>query len=219
MANIVIVGAQWGDEAKGKIIDYLASQVAMVVRFGGGNNAGHSVMVGSEEFKFHLIPAGILNPDVLCVIADGVVIDPGVLIAELEGLSARGISLANLKISGSAHVILPYHRLIERLQEEELGESKLGTTGRGIGPAYMDKAARVGIRMQELIDPGRFRERLQFVLREKNAILTKIYDQPPLDVEAILSEYQVYAEKLRPLCTGHYRDGIPNGAQWARSAV
>lgn len=198
MANIVIVGAQWGDEAKGKIIDYLASQVAMVVRFGGGNNAGHSVMVGSEEYKFHLIPAGILNPDIICVIADGVVIDPGVLVRELDGLAARGISLANLKISGSAHVILPYHRLLDSLQEEERGESKLGTTGRGIGPAYMDKAARVGIRMQEFIDPVRFAERLKFALREKNAILTQVYHQEPLDADAIISEYSAYADALRP---------------------
>lgn len=198
MANIVIVGAQWGDEAKGKIIDYLASRVAMVVRFGGGNNAGHSVMVGSEEYKFHLVPAGILNPDILCVIADGVVIDPGVLVQELAGLASRGISLANLKISGSAHVILPYHRLLDSLQEAERGEDKLGTTGRGIGPAYMDKAARVGIRMQEFIDPIRFKERLTFALREKNAILTQIYHMEPLESDKIISEYSAYADALRP---------------------
>ena len=198
MANIVIVGAQWGDEAKGKIIDYLASQTAMVVRYGGGNNAGHSVTVGSEEYKFHLIPAGILNPDIICVIADGVVIDPGVLIRELDGLKARGISLANLKISGSAHVIMPYHRLLDELQEAGRGEAKIGTTGRGIGPAYMDKAARIGIRMQELVDPARFEARLREVLSEKNLLLTKIYEREPLDADAILREFAAHADTLRP---------------------
>lgn len=198
MANRVIVGAQWGDEAKGKIIDYLASQASMVVRFGGGNNAGHSVTVGTEEYKFHLIPAGILNPNIPCIISDGVVIDPGVLVKELEGLAARNVSLANLKISGSAHLILPYHRLFDGLQETNRGEGKIGTTGRGIGPAYMDKAARVGIRMQEFVDPDRFATRLRTVLEEKNAILTKVYGQSPLDADEILQEYSVYADYLRP---------------------
>ena len=198
MANRVIVGAQWGDEAKGKIIDYLASQASMVVRFGGGNNAGHSVTVGTEEYKFHLIPAGILNSAIPCIISDGVVIDPGVLVKELEGLTARNVSLTHLRISGSAHVILPYHRLLDGLQEAHRGDGKLGTTGRGIGPAYMDKAARIGIRMQEFIDPHKFATRLHTVLAEKNAILTKIYDQEPLDADAILAEYAVYAEYLRP---------------------
>jgi len=198
MANRVIVGAQWGDEAKGKIIDYLASQASMVVRFGGGNNAGHSVTVGTEEYKFHLIPAGILNAAIPCVISDGVVIDPGVLVKELQGLAARNVSLANLKISGSAHVILPYHRLLDGLQETHRGEDKIGTTGRGIGPAYMDKAARLGIRMQELVDPARFESRLRTVLVEKNLILTKVYGQAPLDADEILAEYAPYADYLRP---------------------
>lgn len=198
MANIVIVGAQWGDEAKGKIIDYLASQSAMVVRFGGGNNAGHSVTVGTEEYKFHLIPAGILHPGIMCVIADGVVIDPGVLVRELDGLSSRGISLSNLKISASAHVILPYHRLLDEIQEAERGKDKIGTTGRGIGPAYMDKAARIGIRMGEFTDPARFEPRLRSVLAEKNAILTKVYGHEGLDADAILKEYAVYAQALQP---------------------
>ncbi len=198
MANIVIVGAQWGDEAKGKIIDYLASQSAMVVRYGGGNNAGHSVTVGTEEYKFHLIPAGILHPGILCVITDGVVIDPGVLVRELDGLQARGISLSNLKISTSTHIILPYHRLLDELQEESRGNEKIGTTGRGIGPAYMDKAARIGIRMGEFVDPARFAIRLRAVLAEKNAILTKVYGHEGLDADALLQEYQGYAETLRP---------------------
>ena len=134
LANIVVVGAQWGDEAKGKIIDVLACNRAMVVRYGGGNNAGHSVTVGDVEYKFHLIPSGVLYEKVTCVIADGVVIDPGVLIKEMVGLEARGISMRNLKISGNAHLILPYHRILDSLEEERRGESKIGTTGRGIGP-------------------------------------------------------------------------------------
>jgi adenylosuccinate synthase len=198
MANIVVVGAQWGDEAKGKIVDYLAAQSSMVVRYGGGNNAGHSVTVGTEVYKFHLIPAGILNPAITCVIADGVVIDPRVLLSEIEGLRARGVSFDNLKISASAHVILPYHRLLDELQETQRGENKIGTTGRGIGPAYVDKAARVGIRMGEFTDPARFGARLRAVLAEKNVLLTKVYGAEPLDADAILAEYTPYAEGLRP---------------------
>jgi adenylosuccinate synthase len=198
MANLVIVGAQWGDEAKGKLVDYLAQDSAMVVRYGGGNNAGHSVTVGDVEYKFHLIPAGILNPETVCVVADGVVIDPGVLIAEIEGLKARGISMANLKISASAHVILPYHRRLDELEEAHRGDSKLGTTGRGIGPAYTDKAARIGIRMGEFVDPTRFEARLRAVLVEKNLLLTQIYGAEPLDAGTILAEYGGYAAALRP---------------------
>lgn len=198
MANIVVVGAQWGDEAKGKIVDYLAAHSSMVVRYGGGNNAGHSVTVGTEVYKFHLIPAGILNPAITCVIADGVVIDPRVLLTEIEGLRARGVSFDNLKISASAHVILPYHKLLDELQETQRGENKIGTTGRGIGPAYVDKAARVGIRMGEFTDPARFEARLRAVLVEKNVLLTKVYGAEPLDAEAILAEYVPYAEGLRP---------------------
>ena len=156
MANIVIVGAQWGDEAKGKIIDYLASQSSMVVRYGGGNNAGHSVTVGTEEYKFHLVPAGILNPGIICVIADGVVIDPGVLVRELDGLTgARHLpeQPENLRI-GARHSALPSPA--GRTAGGGAGREKIGTTGRGIGPAYMDKAARIGIRMGEFVNPARF---------------------------------------------------------------
>ncbi len=198
MANIVIVGAQWGDEAKGKIVDYLAARCGMVVRFGGGNNAGHSVTVGTQEYKFHLIPSGILNPDITCVIADGVVIDPGVFVKELKGLAERGISLHNLKISGSAHLILPYHRLLDQLQEDARGEWKIGTTGRGVGPAYMDKAARIGIRLSEFVDAARFEARLRPLIAEKNLLLTRIYDHAPLDADEVLAEYRAYADYLRP---------------------
>ncbi len=197
MANIVVVGAQWGDEAKGKIVDYLAANSSMVVRYGGGNNAGHSVTVGSEVYKFHLIPAGILNPEIQCIIADGVVIDPLVLLKEIAGLSERGVRFDNLKISASAHVILPYHRLLDELQEQQRGENKLGTTGRGVGPAYVDKAARVGIRMGEFVDPMRFEARLRAVLAEKNILLTKVYGHAPLDADAVLKEYGACAVGLR----------------------
>ena len=198
VANIVVVGAQWGDEAKGKIVDYLARDAAMVVRYGGGNNAGHTVTVGDKEYKFHLIPAGILSPETTCVISDGVVIDPGVLLKELTGLIEREVNVSNLKISASAHVILPYHRLLDTLDEQRRGESKIGTTGRGIGPAYVDKAARVGIRMGEFIQPERFAARLRAVLAEKNLLLTKVYGAEPLDADAILAEYTPYADGLRP---------------------
>lgn len=198
MANVVVVGAQWGDEAKGKIIDYLAQNAGMVVRFGGGNNAGHSVTVGDVVYKFHLIPAGILNPKTVCIVADGVVIDPGVLVRELNDLEARGLSLANLKISSNAHIILPYHCLLDSLDEERLGARKIGTTGRGIGPVYADKASRIGIRMGEFIDPARFAERLRGNLALKNELLTKVYNLPALDAADILAEYNTYADRLRP---------------------
>ena len=198
MANIVVVGAQWGDEAKGKIVDYLAPHADMVVRFGGGNNAGHSVTVGTELYKFHLVPSGILNPHLTCVIADGVVIDPGSLVQEIEGHKARGLCFDNLKISTGAHVILPYHRLLDQLAEASLGDGKIGTTGRGIGPAYTDKAARIGIRMGEFADPPRFKERLVRALELKNAILTQVYKAEPLSADAVFEEYSGYAEILRP---------------------
>ena len=201
LPNIVVVGAQWGDEAKGKIIDVLACNRSMVVRYGGGNNAGHSVTVGDIVYKFHLIPSGVLYEKVVCVIADGVVIDPGVLISEMKGLEARGISMRNLKLSGNAHLILPYHRTLDLLEEERRGESKIGTTGRGIGPAYTDKAARIGIRVGDLLDKNRFEERLRDVLTWKNEVLTKLYGAEPLDADAILLEYRGYADYLRPYVT------------------
>lgn len=197
MPNTVVVGAQWGDEAKGKIVDRLARYAAMTVRYGGGNNAGHTVVVNGETYKFHLVPCGILNPDVICVVADGVVIDPAVLVKEIADLTARGHSVANLKISANAHVIMPYHRLLDRLNEERRGRTALGTTGCGIGPAYADKATRVGIRMHELVNPARFEERVREQVAEKNLILTRIYGVEPLDADAILAEYSGYGETLR----------------------
>jgi adenylosuccinate synthase len=198
MANIVVVGAQWGDEAKGKMVDYLSNRAGMVVRYGGGNNAGHTVVVDGETYKFHLVPCGILYPEVVCVIADGVVIDPAVLISEIEKLAARGHSVANLKVSQNAHLIMPYHRRMDQLEEQRRGTGALGTTGRGIGPAYADKATRNGIRMHELLDRTRFEERLREQVAEKNLLFTRIYESEPLDADAILAEYLEYVEKLQP---------------------
>ncbi len=198
MANTVVVGAQWGDEAKGKIIDFLAHDKDVVVRWGGGSNAGHTVCVGDQEYKLHVVPAGILNPNTLNVVADGVVIDPEGFVGELKGLQGRGIDCQNLKISGNAHVILPYHRLFDQLEEKRKGGSAIGTTGRGIGPAYQDKAARVGIRMREFIDAEVFRVRLDQVLVLKNEILMKVYGAQPVSAEKIAAEFAPFADVLRP---------------------
>lgn len=198
MPNTVVVGAQWGDEAKGKMVDVLAQNAGMVVRYGGGNNAGHTVTVGQEVYKCHLVPCGILNPDAICVIADGVVIDPAVLIKELHAFVARGHSVKNVRISSNAHVIMPYHRLIDQLEEQRRGEGALGTTGRGIGPAYMDKAARIGLRMHELVDRNRLLVRIRELVADKNLILTRLYEAEPLDPDTVYEEYAGYADELRP---------------------
>jgi adenylosuccinate synthase len=195
----ILVGTQWGDEGKGKATDLLARQTDFVVRYQGGNNAGHTVLAGGELFKLHLIPSGILYPHVTTVIADGVVIDPGVLLQEMDALEARGIDTSRLLISGNAHLIMPYHRELDRLTERYLGKHKLGTTKRGIGPAYADKAARIGLRVQDLTDPKIFREKLEVVLKEKNLILTRIYNRLPLELDAIVEEYLAYGERLAPL--------------------
>jgi len=203
MANTVVVGAMWGDESKGKLIDFLAHDKDVVVRWGGGSNAGHTVVVpnaqgGEDEYKLHLVPAGILHPNTLCVVADGVVLDPASFVGELTHLKGRGVTCENLKISGNAHVVLPYHKLLDELEEKRKGRRALGTTGRGIGPAYQDKAARVGIRMREFVDPALFAERLSEVLEYKNELLTKIYGAEPLSAEQILSDLLPHAEALRP---------------------
>ncbi|MEP6754927.1 MAG: adenylosuccinate synthase [Chthonomonadales bacterium] len=201
MPNTIVVGAQWGDEAKGKLVDCLAQNAGMVVRFGGGNNAGHTVTAKGVTYKFHLIPSGILNPDVQCVIADGVVVDPSVMCQEILDLTAKGLSPKNLFISNNAHVVMPYHRLFDQLEEKARGKSAIGTTGRGIGPTYVDKAARVGIRMHELIDPKRFEARLREVVEYKNLMLTKFYEVEPVSADDILEEYSKYADVLRPYVT------------------
>jgi adenylosuccinate synthase len=198
MSTVVVIGAQWGDEGKGKITDFLAEKAVVVVRYQGGNNAGHTVVTNDVEFKLHLIPSGILYPDKLCLIGNGVVIDPAVLIIELENLAKKNINTRNLRISPRAHVIFPYHQRLDLCEEERKGTRKIGTTCRGIGPAYMDKAARAGIRVIDLIDPDEFSIRLKDALQEKNKILNQVYGVNGFDYDEIFSAYSKYADILRP---------------------
>ena len=201
MPGIALLGTQWGDEGKGKVTHLMADQMHMVVRYQGGNNAGHTVIVGAETFKLHLLPAGVLYPHITPVIGPGVVVDPSVLIGEMDALAARGISPENVRISTNAHLIMPYHRELDMLTERRLGKLKLGTTRRGIGPAYADKASRIGIRVQDLLDTKIFAEKLSLVLREKNLVLTKIYGRLPMKEDAVLEEYLGYATRLEPHIT------------------
>jgi adenylosuccinate synthase len=194
----VLVGAQWGDEGKGKITDLLAPEVDYIVRYQGGNNAGHTVVAGETKLALHLVPSGILRPDVVPVIADGVVVDPATLLEEMDALAAQGISCERLLVSGNAHLIMPYHRELDKVTERFLGRSKLGTTRRGIGPAYGDKAARIGLRVQDMLDMKIFAQKLEVALKEKNAVLTKVYSRLPLDAKQIISQYEGYAERLAP---------------------
>lgn len=202
MPTVAVVGMQWGDEGKGKITDLLAGEAEMVVRYQGGNNAGHTVVVRGEEFKLHLIPSGILYSDVLCVLGNGVVINPKVLLGEMDGLAGRGIDPSRIRISDRAQVIMPYHPLLDRLEEESRTAWRLGTTGRGIGPAYVDKYFRYdAIRMVDLLDEKVFGERLSEALKHKNYLLRKLFDHPGLDFGEIFEEYRGYAGRLRPLVT------------------
>jgi adenylosuccinate synthase len=198
LANVVVIGAQWGDEGKGKITDLLSNSADVVVRYQGGVNAGHTVVVKDQTFKLHLIPSGILYPETECIIGCGTVIDPKVLIEELDQLEKLNISTANLLISETAHVTMPYHRLIDFASEERRGSHKIGTTGRGIGPTYADKSERTGIRVIDLMNPDMLRKQLNWTVSYKNAILEKLYNLPPLDPEAVIAEYLEYAERLRP---------------------
>ena len=199
MPSVIIVGAQWGDEGKGKIIDLNTSQAKHVVRAQGGNNAGHTVVIGQEEYKLHLIPSGILHPHTQCYIGAGTVIDPAVLISEINMLQERGIKIkGRLWVSTAAHVIFPYHRTIDQLLEKIKGNRYIGTTGRGIGPCYADKANRIGIRMGEFVRPKQFHKALQSILPLKNAELTKLYKADPLDFDELVEEYHQYAEILKP---------------------
>jgi adenylosuccinate synthase len=199
LANVVVIGAQWGDEGKGKITDLLSKSADVVVRYQGGVNAGHTVVVQNQTFKLHLIPSGILYPATECIIGSGTVIDPKVLIEELDQLEALNISTKNLLISGTAHVTMPYHRLIDQASEERRGSHKIGTTKRGIGPTYADKSERTGIRIVDLVDnPEGMRKQLRWTVEYKNAILEKLYNLPPLDPEAVIQEYIGYADRLRP---------------------
>jgi adenylosuccinate synthase len=196
MPAIVIVGAQWGDEGKGKATDLLGERVDYVVRYQGGNNAGHTVVIGEESYALHLLPSGVLSPTAVPVIGNGVVIDPGVLIEEIDGLAARGVSCDKLLISANAHLIMPHHVALDKVSERYLGTARIGTTGRGIGPTYADKAARMGIRMQDLFDPGILAQKLELALREKNQVLTKVYNRRTIDADAVAREYLAYGERL-----------------------
>jgi adenylosuccinate synthase len=196
MPAIVIVGAQWGDEGKGKATDLLGDKVDFVVRYQGGNNAGHTVVIGDEHYALHLLPSGVLSEHATAVIGNGVVINPEVLIAEIDGLAARGAWRDKLLISADAHLIMPHHVALDKVTERYLGNARIGTTGRGIGPAYGDKAARVGIRMQDLFDPGILRQKLELVLREKNQVLAKVYNRRGIDAASVAEQYLVFADRL-----------------------
>ncbi len=202
MANIVVVGTQWGDEGKGKVVDVITPHVNVVVRFQGGNNAGHTVVVGREKYVLHSIPSGILHPNCRCVVGCGVVVDPAAMIEEMESLVQRGVTLdGNLFISKNAHLIMPYHPALDRASEAKLGARRIGTTGKGVGPAYVDKAARVGIRMADLLDERLFREKVEVNLAQKNRLLREIYDAQTFTVEEILHPYLRYAGWLAPYIT------------------
>lgn len=197
MPTLVIVGAQWGDEAKGKLVDVLGSQADLVVRYAGGNNAGHTVIANGQEFRFQLIPSGILHPTATAVLGGGMVICPKGLLEELDRTRGLKADLGQLKISGAAHVVFPYHRVLDALEEEARGDDKIGTTSRGIGPAYQDKVARIGIRMSEFVSPDRFRVRLEHVLEYKNRLLG-LFGKEPLPFDPLFEEYSAFAERLAP---------------------
>jgi adenylosuccinate synthase len=198
MPALVLLGAQWGDEGKGKATDILGDRVDYVVRYQGGNNAGHTVVIGDQKYALHLLPSGILSPNVIPVIGNGVVIDPGVLLEEIKGLTERGIDCSKLVISTNAHLITPYHRTIDKVSERFLGKAKIGTTGRGIGPAYADKINRIGIRVQDLFDPSILRQKIEGALKDKNQVLIKVFNRKNIEVDEVLNDYLGYAELLRP---------------------
>jgi len=199
MPGIVIIGAQWGDEGKGKATDLLGSRIDYVVKFNGGNNAGHTVVVGDEKYALHLLPSGILTEGVVPVIANGVVIDIEVLFDELTALSARGVDVSKLVVSANAHIITHYHRTLDKVTERFLGKRQIGTTGRGIGPSYADKINRVGIRIQDLFDENILRQKVEGALHQKNHLLVKIYNRRAIEVEEVVAELLSYAERLRPM--------------------
>ena len=199
MPAIVLIGAQWGDEGKGKATDLLAGRVDYVVKFNGGNNAGHTVVIGDKKFALHLLPSGILSEGVVPVIANGTVIDLEVLFGELEALTARGVDVSRLRVSANAHVITQYHRTIDRVTERFLGKRQIGTTGRGIGPTYADKINRVGIRIQDLFDEGILRQKVEGALDQKNHLLVKVYNRRSIAVDEVVADLLQYVERLRPM--------------------
>jgi adenylosuccinate synthase len=198
MPGLVIVGAQWGDEGKGKVVDLLAEQADLVIRFQGGNNAGHTIVRGDEVFKFHLIPSGILYPGKLCAIGNGVVVDPKVMAEEIEGLRRRSIDISGLRISANAHLIMPYHKLLDHAGEAKLGKLQIGTTRRGIGPCYADKAARLGIRMQDLLDEKILRKKIYAAMEPKRLQLRPFAKDPELDLHTMTEEYLSFGHRLEP---------------------
>jgi len=200
MSNVFLIGAQWGDEGKGKIVDFLSSKKDIIVRFQGGNNAGHTVNIGENKFILHLIPSGILHENKICMIGCGVVIDPKALIDEIDELEQRGIKVGSrLKVSLRAHLILPYHKILDNVKEKKLGDNKIGTTGRGIGPAYVDKAMRVGLRIQDLVgDKELFPKNLKANVQEKNALLQRVFEVDGVDFDQVYQEYCEYAERIHP---------------------
>ncbi len=217
MPATVVVGTQWGDEGKGKLTDLLAREMHMVVRYQGGHNAGHTIVVDDESFALQLVPSGVLYPHITPMIGNGVVVDPGVLLDEIDLLTAKEVDCSKLKVSGNAHLIMPYHQELDAITERYLGRNKLGTTRRGIGPAYADKASRVGLRVQDLLDPKIFRQKLDVVLKEKNQILAKVYNQLPLSADDIADRYlDQYAPRMAPLiadCVGLLHEALTAGQE------
>ena len=199
MPAIVLLGAQWGDEGKGKATDLLGSSVDYVVKYNGGNNAGHTIVIGDEKYALHLLPSGILTPGCTPVIGNGVVIDLGVLFTEIDDLEARGVDTSRLLVSASAHLIAPYHRTIDKVAERFLGNARLGTTGRGIGPTYADKMSRVGVRVQDLFDEKILRQKVEGALELKNHLLVKVYNRRAITVDEVVEEFLTYSERLRPM--------------------
>lgn len=201
MPSVVVVGTQWGDEGKGKITDFLSENAEVIARYQGGNNAGHTIIFGGETYKLHLVPSGIFYKEKTSVIGNGMVVDPKALVGELKGLQDRGVNTDNLRISNRAHVILPYHLKQDLVEEKSRGENKIGTTGKGIGPAYMDKAARIGIRVADLLDHEVFEMKLRMNLKEKNRLFEKMYDTEGFNIEDILEEYYGYGQELSKYVT------------------
>ncbi|MGZ4615510.1 MAG: adenylosuccinate synthase [Actinomycetes bacterium] len=199
MPAIVLVGAQWGDEGKGKATDLLGSSVDYLVKFNGGNNAGHTIVIGDQKYALHLLPSGILTPGVVPVIGNGVVIDPTVLFTEIDALEERGVDTSCLVVSANAHLIAPYHRTIDKVAERFLGKARLGTTGRGIGPTYADKMSRVGVRVQDLFDEKILRQKIEGALELKNHLLVKVYNRRAITVDEVVDEFMTYADRLRPM--------------------